>query len=909
VLSYSAKAQLNDGATAPNWTMSDINGTTHTLYDDLNLGKAVVLDFSAAYCPTCWSYHNTHALKDFYTSRGPNATVPQANVYFIEMLANNTTGCLYGAGGGGTPYQACNGSSAGNWVAGTPYPIIDNASQNTPYNINYYPTVYMVCPNKKVYLVGQQTTAQLDNSMQTLCGITPGVANVAPLAYQQSSTNNPCFGDKKGTIALTVTGGVPPYSYVWNNASTSATLSNLAAGSYQATITDSQNKTLITSAINILEGSPITITTHIIPYEKCGNAGSIDLTVVGGKIPYSYQWSGNTPPVFTSAGTYSTTVTDALGCTAVKSMTMTGYDTQPIATINTPLALTCAVTEGHLDANVTPQSIFYTSSWTSSNGGNILTQFQQMASVNAAGTYTFKVTDSRSKCSATSTAIVTENKTPPTITFLPTSPSILTCKTTELTLAPSITNAGNAPTFHWTGGAIIAGQNTASATVNTVGMYQLDVLNTANGCHAISPVISINEDKLTPDIVFLPTISTILTCKTPEITLAPSITNAGNAPIFHWTGGTLVAGQNTASATINTAGMYQLDVLNTTNGCHTNSNIVHIIEDKLTPSIAFLPSSATILTCKIPELTLAPTIAHEGDLPTFHWTGGTIIAGQNTAAATVNSAGTYQLEVLNPFNGCHASSTFTVSEATKPMVTIMQTTMLHCFGDKTGTILINTGDTKSPISYHWSNGDISINAHNLAAGTYSVTITDAYGCTASNHAEVTEPSHLITLLENIVDATGTTSTGSINVSVTGGTSPYAYSWTKGNVQVGTQEDLHHVTAGDYALLVTDANGCTLHSAVYTIKSLTGIEEITGLTYFNCSPNPTNSNVKVTLQLTEPQLISVILIDATGKIIEAKPSITTNVYDTQFDVSNLPPTMYFLRIEVGQRQWVEKIVKY
>jgi hypothetical protein len=118
---FAMQAQLANGTTAPDFTLSDINGTSHNLYDKLNAGKAVVLDFSAAYCSTCWAYHNSNALKTFYNSRGPNSSNYQANVFFVEMLASNTTGCLYGSGGGGMPYQACTGSStAGNWVAGTP---------------------------------------------------------------------------------------------------------------------------------------------------------------------------------------------------------------------------------------------------------------------------------------------------------------------------------------------------------------------------------------------------------------------------------------------------------------------------------------------------------------------------------------------------------------------------------------------------------------------------------------------------------------------------------------------------------------------------------------------------------------------------------------------------------------------
>ncbi len=823
-LSYTMEAQLNNGATAPNWTMTDINGTSHTLYDDLNLGKVVVLDFSAAYCPTCWSYHNTHALKDFYTSRGPNAANYQAKVYFIEMLANNTTGCLYGPGGGGMPYQACNGSSAGNWVTGTPYPIIDNASQNTPYNINFYPTVYMVCPNKTTYLVGQQTSAELDNSMQSLCGITPGGVSVAPLAYQSTSNHNACFGGQNGSITLSITGGTPPYSYLWSNATTSASIANLAAGNYQATITDSQNKTLVTSAITITQGTAISVNATIKPYEKCGTAGTIALDASGGKSPYTYQWSSNTPLVFTSSGTYSTTVTDVLGCSASKSVSMTGYNNQPTVSIPAPSTLTCNVNEVHLNPTISPSSNFYTSTWTSVNGGTILNQTQQNALVNAAGNYTFKVTDSQSKCSATTLVSVIENKVTPIITFPTTTPSVLTCKNIELTLASTITQAGNTPVFNWTGGTFVAGQNTASATVNTVGTYQLDVLNPANGCHASSAAISITEDKTVP-------------------------------------------------------------------------------------SISFLPSTATILTCKMPELTLAPTIAHAGNTPVFNWTGGAFVAGQNTASATVNTVGTYQLDVLNPANGCHLSSTFIVSEVNKPMVNIIQSTMPLCFGDKTGSILINTGETVNPVSYHWSNGTTSMNAHHLEAGTYGITVTDAAGCTASNHATLTEPKLLIPMVEKIIDAIGTTSTGSIDISVSGGTAPYLYQWTKGNTNVGTEEDLLNISAGDYTLFVKDANGCTQHSSVFTIKSLTGIEEVLGLTYFNCSPNPTNSNVKVSLHLSEAQRINAILMDATGKIIEAKPSILTNIYETQFEVANLPPAVYFLHLSVGKKQWVEKIIRY
>jgi peroxiredoxin len=71
VMSFAtAKAQLADGSIAPDWTMTDINGQSHTLYNYLDSGYVVFLDFSATWCPPCWSYHNGHAFRDLYNQYG-----------------------------------------------------------------------------------------------------------------------------------------------------------------------------------------------------------------------------------------------------------------------------------------------------------------------------------------------------------------------------------------------------------------------------------------------------------------------------------------------------------------------------------------------------------------------------------------------------------------------------------------------------------------------------------------------------------------------------------------------------------------------------------------------------------------------------------------------------------------------
>ena len=162
---FSAIAQIPPGSTAPNFTATDLNGRTWNLYDILESGRTVVMDVSATWCGPCWSYHNGGALETYYAAHGPEGDATSM-VFFVEGDGSTNLNCLYGTAG-------CVGGTQGNWVLNTPYPMFDNAGIASAYQIAYYPTVFLITPDKKVSEIGQKTAAQLWTLAGPLTGNIP----------------------------------------------------------------------------------------------------------------------------------------------------------------------------------------------------------------------------------------------------------------------------------------------------------------------------------------------------------------------------------------------------------------------------------------------------------------------------------------------------------------------------------------------------------------------------------------------------------------------------------------------------------------------------------------------------------------------------------------------------------------
>ena len=178
-----SNAQLADGSIAPDWTLTDINGTSHNLYSLLDNGYSVVLDLNATWCGPCWSYHQAGELEDLWVNHGPAGqpgvsagTTDDVYVFMIESDNSTTAADLAGTGS----------STQGNWITGTQFPIIDDGSIAGPYGLAFYPTVYTICPNRQMTRVGGQTGASPAAALYShigTCASASGTNNGGLLSY------------------------------------------------------------------------------------------------------------------------------------------------------------------------------------------------------------------------------------------------------------------------------------------------------------------------------------------------------------------------------------------------------------------------------------------------------------------------------------------------------------------------------------------------------------------------------------------------------------------------------------------------------------------------------------------------------------------------------------------------------
>jgi SprB repeat/Secretion system C-terminal sorting domain len=514
-------------------------------------------------------------------------------------------------------------------------------------------------------------------------------------------TNVRCSGSNTGGIALTVTGATGAITYSWSTGATTPSVSNLAAGNYSVTINDTRNCSVVKQ---FTVTQPAAFTASVSGnMSSCGaNNGTATATTSGGTAPFTYKWSNNATTASISglsAGIYGVTVTDANSCTASGSITVTA-STAITLTVASTAARCNGAANGTATATVTGGAQPYSYAW--SNGATT-------ASITAiGGNYLVTVTDAVG-CSASQVVTIAQ---PTAISlFLDVTDAVCTNGTGSITNRIS---GGTTPyTYLWNTGA-----TTLSLTNVSGGTYSLTVTD-ANGC---TRTASTTVNFFAPPTVNLT--QTNITCNGANNGAVSAAVTGGTAPFsYAWSNSA-----TNASISGLTAGTYTVTVTDS-KGC------VAIRSVTLTqPSAIVITPTVTNATC-LPVGSVSVVASGGTGTYTYLWS-----TGATTSSITSMAGGTYSVTVTDA-NGCRNSATIIVPAVTSPNLTatITQTVAVAYQGAANGEITVTASNGRAPYTYRWSNGSTLATASGLKAGTYTVTVTDANGCTAISSFTLTEP--------------------------------------------------------------------------------------------------------------------------------------------------------------------------
>ncbi len=222
------------------------------------------------------------------------------------------------------------------------------------------------------------------------------------------------------------------------------------------------------------------------------------------------------------------------------------------------------------------------------------------------------------------------------------------------------------------------------------------------------------------------------------------------------------------------------------------------------------------------------TVSVSGGTPgyTYSWApyGGT------AATATGLSAGTFTVTVTDG-NNCSKTRDFEITQPNALSVTPSQTNIL-CNGTPTGSASVTVTGGTGAYTYSWApSGGTASTATGLSAGTYTVTITDANNCQATESFTISQPPVLtaIPVAQTNIACYGS-ATGSATVTATGGTGTYTYSWAPSG---GTNATAIGLTAGTYVVTITDVNSCTATQAFTISQPSAALSATTSATTVSC----------------------------------------------------------------------------
>ena len=313
-----------------------------------------------------------------------------------------------------------------------------------------------------------------------------------------------------------------------------------------------------------------------------------------------------------------------------------------------------------------------------------------------------------------------------------------------------------------------------------------------NARSATFPTIGADELACS-NIVFTATSVTNVTCAGGNNGAATVGGTGGNGITYSWA----PSGGTAASATGLTAGTYSVTVSNI---CGNSAVVTVTITQPTTLSVT---ATQTDVACN-GNTSGSATASVTGGTPTYTylWSSGGTAATENNLGA-----GSYTVTITDA-NSCTTTQTYTITEPTV-LNAIVISTNVSCNGGNNGDATAMPSGGVSPYTYSWSSGGTNAMETGLAAGSYTVTTTDANGCTRVDSVTIAQPTVIASSMGQNNTSCNGTSDGDATVTPTGGTPGYTYLWTSG----GTAATETNLAAGTYTVTVTDANGCTHTNSV------------------------------------------------------------------------------------------------
>jgi hypothetical protein len=763
-VTFSGVAEDGTLFTISQQTLGAINGGAQTSYTDLSSGiyRITVTDvgrgcteFVPVIVPT------RDSLRAVFSSGGQTGTVFAVNCQ--TGLSASITGLVTG---GKPPYVLQWISNAGQTIAGATLP----AGQT---------------PSNWTFVIRDANNCTRAYNIQ--------LVNV-PLLTTATGVNVQCTGDNNGRINISSTGfnGTLTYQITGNNgfsntlisATGTAVQTGLAPGIYTVRATDQAGCQSSPVTVTILQATtPLSVgVTGSNPPCRDEATGSANAIVSGGQAPYTFLWAaapGNpvngatTPSVQNlAAGTYAVTVTDANGCQRTANILIE----QPATVLTVTAQITnsvCQGPNGAINLTVTGGAPPYSFSW--SNGSTDEDLFNLLP-----GVYTGTVTDANG---CTRIAELTVGGVPnPAINTSVNPPSCF--GSNDGSIAVSI--SGGTPPFSYLWNT---GSTNATVTGLFAGTYEVTVTD-ANGCTA-SRTIVLDQ----PEPIGITSLNvTPSACQEPTGAIFIDVIGGTPPYTYNWTG---PEGTYTTQNLVNVPAGSYLGVITDANGCI----LAATVEVDQDTDLNLSPSVDNISCFGANDARVALNISGGTGEVTISWTGPGGFTSNSEVIENLGP-GTYTAVVSDELT-CTRVFQFTATNPPPLAVQVVSVVDAEA-GASNGSVDISVSGGTPPYTYFWSNGATTQDLVNVPAGTYVGSITDANGCNIT--ATVTIGS-LPPLAVNgqVTDAgCGVAQGGSINITVTGGKPPYTFQWSTG----ATTEDLINLEAGEYTIVVTDANGRT-----------------------------------------------------------------------------------------------------